>query len=204
MPRSIGTANQPIGQYHREFGHTVARVGRHVTAFVRGMTKAEVATTVKHFPGLGRATGNTDTTRGVTDPTGPHSGYLTPYRDGIVAGAQFVMVSSAKYPKIDKWHRACFSARVIGSLLRGQEKFTGIVISDSFDAVAVSDLSPAQRALRFFGAGGTMLLDTRPSDVPPMAQAVLAEQASDASFARQIKTDVLLVLTTKARDGLIT
>ena len=63
------------------------------------------------------------------------------------------MVSSAKYPKIDKWHRACFSAPVIASLLRGQEKFTGIVISDSFDAVAVSDLSPAQRALRFFRAG---------------------------------------------------
>jgi beta-N-acetylhexosaminidase len=203
VPASIGTANQPIGQYDREFGHTVARVGSHVTAFVRGMEQAKVATTVKHFPGLGRATGNTDITRGVTDPTGPHSGYLTPYRDGIVAGTQFVMVSSAKYPKIDTWHRACFSSPVIAGLLRGQEKFTGIVISDSFDAVAVSDLSPAQRALRFFGAGGTMLLDTRPSDIHPMTRAILAQQASDAHFAHVIKADVLLVLTTKARDGLI-
>jgi beta-N-acetylhexosaminidase len=203
VPASIGTANQPIGRYDREFGHTVARVGSHVTAFVQGMTRAKVATSVKHFPGLGRATGNTDTTRGVTDPTGPHSGYLTPYRDGIAAGTQFVMVSSAKYPKIDKWHRACFSSPVIRGLLRGKEKFTGIVISDSFDAVAVSDLSPAQRALRFFGAGGTMLLDTVPSEIPPMTRAVLAQQASDPRFARVIKADVLLVLTTKARDGLI-
>ncbi|HEX3908308.1 MAG TPA: glycoside hydrolase family 3 N-terminal domain-containing protein [Mycobacteriales bacterium] len=203
VPASIGTANQPIGRYDREFGHTIARVAGHVTAFVQGMTKAKVATTVKHFPGLGRATGNTDIKRGVTDPTGPHSKYLTPYRDGIVAGAQFVMVSSAKYPKIDKWHRACFSKPVIGTLLRGQEKFTGIVISDSFNAVAVSDLSPAQRALRFFGAGGTILLDTLPSDIRPMTKAVLAQQASDSHFAGLIKAAVMLVLTTKARDGLI-
>ena len=92
---------------------------------------------------------------------------------------------------------------MIGTLLRGQLKFTGIVITDSFNAVAVSDLSPAQRALRFFGAGGTMLLDTVPSDIRPMTKAVLAQQASSSHFASLIKAAVMLVLTTKARDGLI-
>jgi beta-N-acetylhexosaminidase len=203
VPASIGTKNQPIGRYFREFGHTVTRVGNHVTSFVQGMTDARVATTIKHFPGLGRATGNTDTTRGVTDPTGVHSSFLRPYRAGIVAGAQFVMVSSAKYPKIDAYHRACFSQKVIGTLLRGQQKFTGIVISDSMDTVAVSDLTRAQRALRFFGSGGTMLLTTVAADLHPMTQAVLAELASDPDFATIIKADVLAVLTMKAQDGLI-
>jgi beta-N-acetylhexosaminidase len=204
VPKSIGTKNQPIGAFDREYGHTVTRVSEHVPSFVRGLDDAHVAATVKHFPGLGRATGNTDTRRGVTDPTGPHSHFLLPYRDGIDAGAQFVMVSSATYPKIDPHHRACFSSTVIGSLLRGREKFTGIVISDAFDTVAVNDLSRADRALRFFSAGGTMLLDPTSADVPTMAKAVRAAVVKNPAFARVIKADVLKVLTTKARDGLLT
>jgi beta-N-acetylhexosaminidase len=203
VPKSIGQKNQPIGAFDREYGHTVARVRHHVTSFVRGLNDAHVSAAVKHFPGLGRATGNTDTRRRVTDPTGPHSRFLLPYRDGIDAGAQFVMVSSATYPAIDPHHRACFSPTVIESVLRGREKFTGIVISDAFNAVAVSDLSPADRALRFFSAGGTMLLDPLSADIPPMAKAVRAALAKDPGFAATIKADVLKVLTTKASDGLL-
>jgi beta-N-acetylhexosaminidase len=204
VPKSIGTKNQPIGAFYREYGHTVTRVRHHVTSFVRGLGDAHVSATVKHFPGLGRATGNTDTRRGVTDPTGPRSRFLLPYRDGIAAGAQFVMVSSATYPKIDRHHRACFSPTVIGSLLRGRENFTGIVISDAFDTVAVDDLSLADRAPRFFSAGGTMLLDPLSAQVPAMAKAVRAALLKDPAFAATIKADVLKVLTIKARDGLLT
>jgi beta-N-acetylhexosaminidase len=203
VPASIGTKNQPIGQFFREYGHTVTRVRHHVTSFVQGLNAAHVASAVKHFPGLGRAVGNTDTRHGVTDPTGRHSSFLAPYRDGIAAGAQFVLVSSATYPRIDPHHRACFSATVIGSLLRHQEGFAGVVISDGFNAVAVADLDPAERALRFFTAGGTMLLDPAAPDIPPMAKAVRARLAGDPAFAATIKADVLTVLTTKARDGLI-
>jgi beta-N-acetylhexosaminidase len=204
VPKSIGTKNQPIGAFYREYGHTVTRVRHHVTSFVRGLGDAHVSATVKHFPGLGRATGNTDTRRGVTDPTGPRSRFLLPYRDGIAAGAQFVMVSSATYPKIDRHHRACFSPTVIGSLLRGRENFTGIVISDAFDTVAVDDLSLVDRAPRFFSAGGTMLLDPLSAQVPAMAKAVRAALLKDPAFAATIKADVLKVLTIKARDGLLT
>jgi beta-N-acetylhexosaminidase len=203
VPASIGTRNQPIGAFDREYGHTVTRVRHHVTSFVRGIEAAKVAAAVKHFPGLGRATGNTDTRHGVTDPTGPRSRFLLPYRAGIDADAQFVMVSSATYPRIDRHRRACFSPAVIGTLLRGQEKFTGIVISDGFNAVAVDDLSPADRALRFFSSGGTMLLDPNSADVPPMAKAVRAALLQDKAFAKTIKADVLTVLTTKAADGLL-
>jgi beta-N-acetylhexosaminidase len=92
---------------------------------------------------------------------------------------------------------------VIATLLRNREKFTGIVISDGFNAVAVDDLTPADRALRFFRAGGTMLLDPASADVPPMAKAVRAALAGDPTFAATIKAAVLQVLTTKAKDGLL-
>jgi beta-N-acetylhexosaminidase len=203
VPASIGTSNQPIGRYDREYGHTVSRVAAHVTPFVSALAQSKVAAAVKHFPGLGRATGNTDTTKGVTDPTGPRSRFLKPYQAGIDAGAQFVMVSSATYPRIDRHHRACFSPAVMGTLLRGHEKFTGIVISDAFDTVAVNDLSRAERALRFFAAGGTMLLDPDSAAVPTMAKALRAALATDSGLAATVKADVLTVLTTKAADGLL-
>src|SRR5439155_14332391 len=46
-----------------------------------------VATTAKHFPGLGRVTGNTDLTGGVVDPlTAPGDPYLGSFQAAIDAG----------------------------------------------------------------------------------------------------------------------
>ena len=82
-----------------------------VRAVVAGLTQAGVTATVKHFPGLGRVTGNTDvTSQGITDETTtPTDAYLEPFRAGIEAGAGLVMVSSARYPKVDPANQAVFS-----------------------------------------------------------------------------------------------
>ena len=66
---SAAQRNPPIGGYHRQFGYTPAAVAAHGTAFAAGMADAGVAASVKHFPGLGRVSANTDTTAGVTDRT---------------------------------------------------------------------------------------------------------------------------------------
>jgi beta-N-acetylhexosaminidase len=203
VPASVGTKNKPIGSLDREYGHTVRRVRAHVAAFVHGMHNVGVQTAVKHFPGLGRATGNTDVKRRVTDPTRPRGPYLTPYRAGIDAGSQFVMVSSAIYPHIDPGTRACFSSRIIRKLLRRHERFHGIVISDSLSARAVNFLPAPERAIRFLAAGGTMVLDTDADSLPAMVKAVRATMRDDRGFARLIRRDVMRVLTAKARDGLI-
>ncbi len=203
VPKSVGTSNQPIGQYYREYGHTITRVRRHVVAFQRGLMAADIATTLKHFPGLGRATGNTDSGRNITDPTGPRSTYLLPFQDGIRARTQFVMVSSATYPHIDPTQPACFSRKVISDLLRTHEKFAGIVVSDSFGSASVAYLHAGLRAIDFFQAGGTMVLDSAPAQLHPMVTAVTSRIEHNTAFAATIKADVLRVLTMKARDGLI-
>jgi beta-N-acetylhexosaminidase len=203
VPARNAKANAPIGAFDREFGHTPSVVGPHVAAFVHGMRAAGIDTAVKHFPGLGRATGNTDTARGVTDPTTRHDAYLGPFRSGINAGTAFVMVSSAIYPHIDAGRPACFSSTIINGMLRQDLHFGGIVISDSMDAVAVSGRSPAARALGFFRAGGTMLLDVASAHVAPMVRAVAAQARASAWFAHRINADVLAVLRAKAAAGLI-
>jgi beta-N-acetylhexosaminidase len=203
VPASIGTRNKPIGRLHREYGHTPKRVSTHVAAFVNGMENAKVETAVKHFPGLGRASGNTDDRRRVTDPTRAGSRYLHPYEAGVTAGARFVMVSSAIYPNIDPRTRACFSEAIIRGLLRHQLGFRGIVVSDSLSAKSVNWLRPGQRAVRFFDAGGTMVLDTAASRLPGMVSAVRSKMRHSDRFAARIHHNVMRVLVAKARAGLI-
>ncbi|HEX7740442.1 MAG TPA: glycoside hydrolase family 3 N-terminal domain-containing protein [Marmoricola sp.] len=202
VPAKNAHRNQPIGRYDREYGHTPLRAGRHVASFTRGMSAAGIATTVKHFPGLGRATGNTDTERRVTDPTTAHDPYLASFEHGIKAGVSFVMVSSAIYPHIDAGHRACFSATVL-RLLRSQLGFKGVIVSDSFGAASLQGTPVAKRAVKFFRAGGTMVLDSSAAQVAAMVDGVRARMRSHPGFRTTIRAAVLKVLETKAARGLI-
>ena len=203
VPAEIGSANEPIGYFRRQYGSTPREVAPAVRAFVRGMQKGSVATSIKHFPGLGRATGNTDSDPTATDPTVRGDAFLEPFAQGVRADAAFVMVSSAHYPAIDPTNRACFSRVVIQDMLRRDLGFAGVVVSDSFGSASVSSLPAGRRAVRFFRAGGTMVLDTNYLDLEPMSAAVLARMERDPAFAEPIESDVRLVLNTKERFGLI-
>jgi beta-N-acetylhexosaminidase len=203
VPAEIGADNDPIGYFRRQYGSTVEEASPAVGAFVRGMQKEGVATSIKHFPGIGRATGNTDSDATATDPTVRGDELIEPFAKGVRAGAAFTMVSSATYPDIDPDNRACFSPVVLQDMLRGDLGFEGVIISDSFGSASVAGTPPGERAVRFLRAGGTMVLDTNYLDLEPMSTALLAEMDADPAFADLVEADVRLVLETKDRFGLI-
>ncbi len=205
VPPTMTTTNRPIGVYQREFATNPTAVTRAGSAFIQGMHVAGVETAVKHFPGLGRVTGNTDTTFGVTDTvTTRHDAYLAPFAAGTsTAGAEMVMVSLATYARIDPAHRAVFSPTVIGGMLRGDLGFTGVVISDSMDATAVRDLTPGQRAVQFVQAGGDLVLITQPADAAATVSALLAKAGADPAFRARVDASCLRVLIAKQRAGLL-
>ncbi|MCY0903511.1 glycoside hydrolase family 3 N-terminal domain-containing protein [Arthrobacter sp. H14-L1] len=203
VPASLGTGNIPIGYYDREYGYDPGAVTAHGTAFAAGMTNARVQTTGKHFPGLGRVVDNTDTTFGVTDDvTTRGDSYLQPFAAAVAQGLPVVMISEARYSRIDGL-RAVFSATVMQTMLRGDLGFSGVIMSDSLDAAAVSDLTPAQRAIGFLAAGGTVVLDGSSADIPLMVSAVLAQSRQDPGFAAQLQADAKTVLETKYQAGLV-
>ncbi|MFE2428864.1 glycoside hydrolase family 3 N-terminal domain-containing protein [Streptomyces sp. NPDC059373] len=205
VPPEIGTGNGPIGQYGRQFGYSADVVARQNAAYVKGFGKAGVLTTLKHFPGLGRVSGNTDTTAKVTDTT------LTRYdRDvrafgsGIAAGAGFVMVSSATYTRIDPDRRAVFSPTVLNAMLRNDLGFKGVIVSDDLgDAVAVRSVPPAQRALRFIGAGGDLVLTANTADIPAMVGAVRDAVRHDPALRNRTRDSARRVLTAKLAAGVL-
>src|SRR5438876_3768839 len=102
VPPGTDAQNAPIGALRRGYGHDPATVSAHAVAFMNGMEDAGIATTGKHFPGLGRVKGNTDFSAAVVDGvTTPTDAYLAPFRDAIGAGIPMVMVALATYQKID-------------------------------------------------------------------------------------------------------
>jgi beta-N-acetylhexosaminidase len=197
--------NPPIGFYDREFGFTTRRVARHGVALVKGMADGHVATSAKHFPGLGRVHANTDTASGVTDRvTTRHDAYLAPFAATIRAGVRFVMMSTAYYRRLDARRPAAFSPYVIGTMLRGDLGFDGVVVSDDLgNARQVSRWRPGQRAVKFIRAGGDLVLTVNPSVLPDMYDAVLRHAKTSRSFRGKVDRAVLRILLAKQHHHLL-
>lgn len=205
VPARLGTANQPIGRYDRQFGSTPDVVSSHGVAVLSGLRAAGVMATGKHFPGLGRVIGNTDVSSGVTDSqTTATDPYLAPFRAAVQAGVPFMMVSSAEYRRIDPGTPAVFSAPVM-SVLRQRLHFGGLIVSDDLGAAKqVAGVPPGQRSVRFLRAGGQLVVAVRPPTVvAPMIAGVLAAQRQDPAFRATVRAAALAVLAQKQRAGLL-
>jgi beta-N-acetylhexosaminidase len=203
VPSTMVWRNQPIGQLRRGYGSSPKTVAAKVTAFTEGMNRVGVATAVKHFPGLGRVRGNTDyMTRVVDRTTTQHDDALAGFSAAVAAGVDMVMVSSAFYSKIDDEHRAAFSSRIIGEMLREDLGFTGVVISDDMAAVAMRTLPPDERGVRFIRAGGDLLIVGDASLATTMADAIKDEADDDPDLARRIDESAARVVAMKERRGL--
>jgi len=204
VPAGTEAGNQPIGALQREYGSDPETVGSHGVAFLEGMEAAGVATTAKHFPGLGRVEGNTDFTADVVDTvTTPNDPFLDSFQAAIQAGVPVVMVALATYTKIDAEHLAVFSPTVM-SLLRDTEGFEGVIASDDLGgAAAIVDIPPATRAIDFLEAGGDLLVVKDVSSAGEMARAVLDRVGSDHAFAELVHDATMLVLQAKEASGLL-
>ena len=206
VPAGTESANPPIGAFDRQYGSTAAVVEAAAGTVVDGLAAHGVTATLKHFPGLGRVQGNTDTSAVVVDNT-------TTADDEQVAAfgnlarspaSPFVMASSATYTLLDPTTPAAFSSAVLTGLLRERLGFDGVVVSDDVgNARAVGDLPPGDRAVRFLAAGGTMVLTVDATLVPEMIDAVLARAEADPGFSAQVDAAVRTALEAKQRAGLL-
>ncbi len=206
VPEGTARGNAPVGRYGREYGTTAEAVTEDAGAVVAGLGEAGVTATVKHFPGLGRVTRNTDTSADVRDTATTADDPDVALFGELAALPErpFVMVSSATYEQIDPGAVAAFSPVVVQQLLRGRLGFDGVVISDDVgEATAMADVPVGERATRFVAAGGTLVLTIDADLAPTMVDALLERAAADPAFAAQLDAAVRTALLAKARAGLL-
>ena len=178
-PGSFETAQE------RSFGGDPTAVGADVAAFVGGLHDGGVAATLKHFPGLGAATTNTDVAASIVDvPAGTlRSTDFPPFSAGIGAGADLVMVSSAQYPALDSVP-AVVSRPIVQDLLRAQLGFAGVTISDAFDTDAVAALGPIGTSAVAAANAGVDLFISRHEPPCAQIQEALATAITDGRIPR--------------------
>lgn len=127
--------NRAIGV--RAFHDDPAVVAAFAAAYVRGMHKAGMAATLKHFPGHGSVLEDTHFDVAV-DPRRfdvIEREDLYPFSAGIAAQAEAVMMAHVTYPEVAP-EPAGYSPHWIRDILQRQLGFTGIVFSDDIGMAA--------------------------------------------------------------------
>ena len=135
----------------RSFGHTPDMCAEFIRVTVSAMVKEGLCCSLKHFPGYG---GNSDTHMGMSVDVRPREEFeekdLLPFRAGIDAGAQSVMVSHNIVECFDRQYPASLSYG-IHEYLRKDMGYGGVIITDSLTMGAIRQFTggadPCVRAL---------------------------------------------------------
>lgn len=148
----VGRADAALATEGRTYDDDAAGVIAKAGAFAAGLRAAGVAPVLKHFPGFGAASINTDdgAARITLSLAQLRAVDLKPY---AAIKAPAVMLSTAIYPRVDP-RPAAFSPTFVAEELRGRLRFGGVTISDDLQAAAVTPYgSPAQLAYYAVHAG---------------------------------------------------
>jgi beta-N-acetylhexosaminidase len=180
----------------RQFSTDPATAARDVAAAVRGWRSGAVAPTLKHFPGLGGATVNTDFGQATVQRSRAQlDADLQPFRAGIAAGAPLVMVSSAVYPALDGRHIAAQSPAVLQTLLRRELGFKGVAVTDSLEAAAVRAVGDVEtNSVASVAAGMDLILTTGRGSYIHVYRALLARAKADRRFRGRVRESAARVL----------
>lgn len=187
-------ARDPDG--YRSFSGVPATAATDGVAFADGLHAAGVLSVVKHFPGLGGSTSNTDYGPAATLPwaTLQRTG-LVPFALAVQDGVSAVMMSNATVPGLSATP-ASISATVV-QVLRQRLGFSGLIVTDSLSAGALSALhlgAPAASVMALV-AGDDMVL----AGTPRSSAASLALAAStSAAIQGAVNSGVLSVATLRA------
>lgn len=182
----------------RTFSFSAPRTALLADAFAGGLESAGVLPTMKHFPGIGLATQNTDTSVvTITASRAALAPGLRPYVTAIAHRVPLIMLSNATYAAYDPLNAAGWSPAIGSTLLRDELGFSGATITDSLDGTAVArGLSDRLLALRAAKAGTDMILITG-SEAAQAVYTTLLREATDGSIPTatlQASYDRILVL----------
>jgi beta-N-acetylhexosaminidase len=168
-----GPAGSLIGD--RSFSADPARAGAYGLAWARGLAAAKVVPTAKHFPGHGRATGDShlELPRVDTPLAELQQSDLQPFADLIKAGVPAVMLDHVAYAAFDADLPASLSPAAY-KLLRDMG-FRGVAITDSVGMGAVNlRWGFGEAAVRAIAAGADGVLTTDGTQAPMMRDAIVA------------------------------
>ena len=195
--------NTEIG--NRSFGNDAKLVSNMVSKVVKGIQSQGISATLKHFPGHGSTTGDSHTSpvNADTDLLGLRSNEFKPFRAGIEAGADFVMISHISISRVtESTVPASMSDLVVKNMLRDELEFKGVVITDAMDMGAITEKYEAGEAtINCIKAGVDIVLMT--TDIEEAYNAIYDAVESGEISETQITESVQRIMETKIKRGIV-
>lgn len=153
-------SNTLADESQRSFSENGQVAAAYSLAYAGGLQASGVVPVIKHFPGLGHASANTDLGP-ATDPSLSQleANDLIPFEQAIAQGLPVIMISHASVPGLTGTVPASLSPATY-RFLRGSLHFNGVTLTDSLSAGAIADAgySQASAAVTAIEAGADMVM----------------------------------------------
>lgn len=196
----LAEPRSPIGI--RAFAHDPELTATLGAAFIRGQQESGVASTAKHFPGLGFSATDSHDALPTLDATVEDLRRLhfRPFREAIAANVDAVMVGHVAVPSIDGERPATLSPKIIG-ILRDELHFDGLVITDALEMRALDRHEGiGALAVRSIAAGADMVMVLwRDKDREQVLDALEASYRSGALPEARVRQSLRRILRLKQR-----
>ncbi|MGB2397790.1 MAG: glycoside hydrolase family 3 N-terminal domain-containing protein [Flavobacteriaceae bacterium] len=177
---------------NRSFGEDKINVAEKGVAYMRGMHRAGVLSSAKHFPGHGDTAKDShlDLPLIKFDKSRILSTELYPFERLIQAGVSSVMVAHLNIPSLDKGIPSSLSKKIVTDLLLDQLGFKGLVITDALNMGGASEVSKIKSIeVAAFLAGNDLLII--PNDIKlalrKMKRAYRQNKISEKRLAHSVK-----------------
>lgn len=193
--------NTVIGE--RAYSDDYAQAAELVGNAVKGFNDGGVMCTLKHFPGHGDTAEDSHYSSAYVHRTKEEimADEMQPFRSGIEAGAEFVMVGHLIVPDIDEVP-ATLSYKIATGILREELKFEGVAITDSFEMESIADnYSVDDAVVMSVKAGMDMIL--QPKDMVSAVNSIEQAVADGELSEDRIDESVRRILTLKESRGLL-
>ncbi len=173
-------------QQGRTWSFGAWKTARLANAFALGLGDRHALATMKHFPGLGFATRNTDDLSvHITAARSQLASGLKPYRRAVANHIPLIMLSNAVYDAYDRYHAAGWSRAIANTLLRSELGFQGVTITDSLDGAAHARGIPTDPlAIRAARAGTDLILLTGSEAASRSVYGSVLSAASDSRISQ--------------------
>jgi len=147
----------------RAYGADAASATPMVVSMVQGLEDNGVSSCLKHFPGIGSSADDTHVGMAISDRTAEQfrAEEFVVFKEGIDAGADFVMVSHLAAPALTGDNTpCCMSETVVSGILREELGFEGVIITDAMNMGAITnyDYGADGAAIMALKAGCDMIL----------------------------------------------
>ncbi|HFI0126837.1 TPA: glycoside hydrolase family 3 protein [Streptococcus suis] len=174
--------------YDRTIGQDATITSDYISQLVTVLKEEQFASTLKHFPGYGdNADSHTDLVYDNRSLEELRANDFLPFKAGIEAGADSIMVSHNIVPAIDDVPSSI--SPEINKILRNELGFEGVIMTDDFDMQGlVQFVDQDTGALQTIQAGTDMILSSSyASQIPYIIEQVKAGTITEERLDQSVK-----------------